>query len=271
MIIFEVLQYPFMQRALLGGLVLGLLMAYMGVFVVLRRVAFFGEGIAHASLTGIAIGILASYNPLLTAIGVAIIFAAAVFYLERKTTIHPDALIGILFPSLMSLGVVLLSLQKGYQPDLISFLFGNILTIKSSELVTMVVFSVLAVIFLTSLYRQIIFSAFDKEGAEIAGINTDLIDFIFYILLAITVVLGVKMLGIILVSALLVIPTSIGKLLARSFKNLTLISVAVAEVVIVGGIALSYLLDIPTGATIILFGATLFFAILFGKRLIGRV
>src|SRR3989344_1363069 len=113
MIIFELLQYPFMQRALLGGLVLGFLMAYMGVFVVLRRVAFFGEGIAHASLTGIAIGVLAAYNPLLTAIGVAIIFAAAGFYLERKTTIHPDALIGILFPSLMSLGVVLLSLQKG--------------------------------------------------------------------------------------------------------------------------------------------------------------
>lgn len=259
-----------MQRAIIGGLMLGLLLAFMGVFVILRRMAFFGDGVAHASLAGIAIGLLASYNPLVVAIIYSIILAAVIFYLERKTRLSSDVIIGILFTASMALGVVLISLKSGYQPELISFLFGNILAIEPSGLIIMSIFAVLVVIFLILFYRQIAFSTLDHDGARVAGINTEVLDFIFYIALAVAIVLGVKILGIILVSALLIIPASIGKLISKSFKNLIISSIAIAEVTILGGIIISYLMNLPTGAVIILFGTGLFFITLFAAKLVRQ-
>ncbi len=263
----EILQFPFMQRAILGGIILGLLLAFMGVFVILRRMAFFGDGVAHASLAGIAIGILASYNPLVVAIIFSIILAIVIFYLERKTKLSSDVIIGILFTASMALGVILISLKSGYQPELISFLFGNILAIQTSELIIMSIFAVLVVIFLIYFYRQIAFITFDEEGARVSGINTTILDLIFYIALAVAIVLGVKILGIILVSALLIIPASIAKLISKSFKGLVSTSIVVAEITILGGLVISYLMNLPTGAVIILFGTILFFLTLFTQKL----
>jgi len=264
----ELLQFPFMQRAIIGGIILGLLLAFMGVFVILRRMAFFGDGVAHASLAGIAIGLLASYNPLGTAIVFSIILAILIFYLERKSKLSSDVVIGILFTASMALGIILISLKSGYQPELISFLFGNILSIQNSELIIMSIFAVIVLAFLVYFYRQIAFITFDEEGAKVAGINTGVLDLIFYILLSIAIVLGVKILGIILVSALLIIPASIAKLIASSFKSLVITSIIAAEITILGGIIISYLLDLPTGAVIILFGTAIFFITLFVKKLI---
>ncbi|MBU0649360.1 metal ABC transporter permease [Patescibacteria group bacterium] len=265
----EILQYPFMQRAILGGMILALLLAFMGIFVILRRMAFFGDGIAHASLAGIAIGLLAAYNPLIVAIGFGVALAIVIFYLERKTTLSSDVIIGILFTASMALGVVLISLKNGYQPELISFLFGNILAIKTSELVLMSGFAILVMIFLIYFYRQIAYITFDREGARVSGVNTEVLDLIFYIALAVAIVLGVKILGIVLVSALLIIPASCGKLVAGSFKNLVMASVIFAEITVLGGIGTSYAFNLPTGAIIILFGTALFFLILFGRKLFG--
>ncbi|MFH1527946.1 MAG: metal ABC transporter permease [Bacteroidota bacterium] len=262
----EILQYPFMQRAIIGGLILGMMLAFMGVFVILRRMAFFGDGIAHASLAGIAIGILTSYNPLIIAIAFSVVLAILIFYLERKTTLSSDVIIGIFFTSSMALGIVLMSLKSGYQPELISFLFGNILAIQVSELIIMSVFAIMVLSFLIYFYRQITFIALDREGAKVAGINTGILDLIFYIALAIAVVLGVKILGIVLVSALLIIPASIGKLLVSSFKALIITSIVLAEITILGGLLLSYTLDLPAGGMIVLFGAALFFIALFTNK-----
>jgi zinc transport system permease protein len=118
---FEIIQYPFMQRALLAGIILGLLLAALGIFVILNRMAFFSDGIAHASLAGVAIGIFTSQNPLLTAIAFSILFAMLIYFLEKKLKLTSDTTIGIIFTSGMALGVLLMSLQKGYQPELISF------------------------------------------------------------------------------------------------------------------------------------------------------
>ena len=136
----EILQYPFMQRALIAGVVLALLLAVLGIFVILRKMSFWGDGIAHASLAGIAIGLFAGYNPLITAIIFAVIFALLVYFLERKTSLSSDVIIGILFTASMALGIVLINLKNTYQPDLLSFLFGNILAIKTGELYLMVIF-----------------------------------------------------------------------------------------------------------------------------------
>jgi zinc transport system permease protein len=264
---FDILQYPFMQRAILAGVVLAGLLAWMGVFVIMRRMSFFSDGIAHASLAGIAVGILAGTQPLATAIIFSIVFSLAIYILEKRTTLSSDAIIGMLFTSGMALGVVLISLKRGYQPDLVSFLFGNILAIKPVDLIIISLLSVLIIVFLFYNHKNITLMALDMDTAYLAGVKVNLLQITFYIILAVSVVLGLKILGIILVSALLIIPASTAKLLSRSFKGLIVQSICFSEAVVLVGIALSYFLDSPTGPVIVLVGTGLFFAVFSYKQL----
>jgi ABC-type Mn2+/Zn2+ transport system permease subunit len=264
---FEILQYSFMQRAIVAGLVLAALLAWLGTFVIMRKMSFFSDGIAHASLAGIAIGLLASVQPLTVAIVFSIVFALTIYYLERKTTLSSDAIIGMLFTAGMSLGVILISLKSGYQPDLMSFLFGNILAIRPMDIVLIISLSVLISAFLLSNHRQITLVALDPETAYLDGIRVNLLQILFYIILATSVVLGVKILGIILVSALLVIPASTAKLLSRSFRELIIRSIVISEIAMLIGIGLSYYLNVPTGPAIVLVGTIFFFIILFYKQI----
>ncbi len=249
---------PFMQRALMAGVALGLILPFLGVFVTLRRMSFFGDGIAHATLAGVAIGIIAGFSPFLAALGIGVLFGAAVYLLERKTNISSDALIGVLFTGSLALGIILISLQHGYQPELLSFLFGSILSVSSQDLGIILVFSAVIFVVLLTLLKQFTLLALDKETAWLYRVRIDLLDFLFYVLLCVTVVLGVKLLGIILVSALLIIPPTVAKMFAPSFKSLIFGSVIAGEVFIVVGLILSYLLDLPSGATIILVGVVAF-------------
>jgi len=254
----ELLSYPFVQRALLAGVFSGALLAILGIFVVLRKMAFFSDGIAHTALSGVAIALLVGQEPLLWAVVLGIVFAAAIFFLEKKTDISPDSLIGILFTSSLALGVVLMNFKAGYQPDLLSFLFGNILTIRSGELWAIIPASVLIGAFIMWNYRKYLLICLNKELAHLAGVRTDLYQFILYVLLAVASILAIKMFGIILVSALLIIPVSFGKLFARNARGLLAISIIFAELIVVGGIVLSLAFNLPTGAVIILTGTALF-------------
>ncbi len=263
----DILQYPFMQRAIIAGVVLAGLLAWLGVFVIMRKMSFFSDGIAHASLAGIAVGILASIHPLTTAIIFSIAFSLAIYFLEKKTNLSSDAIIGMLFTSGMALGVVLISLKAGYQPDLVSFLFGNILAIKSADLVVISALSAFIIVFLFYNHKSITLMALDVDTAYLDGVKVNLLQITFYIILAVSVVLGLKILGIILVSALLIIPASTAKLTSKSFKGLILQSVVVSEVIVLVGIALSYYLDSPTGPVIVLVGTAAFFAAFSFKQL----
>src|SRR5579863_3121890 len=218
--VLTMLQLPFMQRALMAGVALGLILPFLGVFVTLRRMSFFGDGIAHATLAGVAIGILAGVSPFIVALGIGALFGASVYLLERKTNISSDALIGVLFTGGLALGIVLISLQQGYQPELLSFLFGSILSVSAQDLVIILGASTLILLVLLMFLRQFTLLALEKETAWLYGVRTEPLDFFFYVLLSVTIVLGVKLLGIILVSALLIIPPTIAKMLAPSFKTL---------------------------------------------------
>jgi len=256
--LFEFLQYPFMQRALVAGILLGVLLAALGVFVTLRRMAFFGEGIAHASLAGIAIAILVGMNPLPIAMIWAVILALLIFILEQKTKLPIDTVIGIFFTSSMALGVVLMSFTTGFQPELLSFLFGSILSVSISDLWTIAIPTIVILIWLFSSQRQLTFLSLSEEQAIVSGIPVRLQTALLYIALAIATVLGVKILGIILVSALLIIPPAISRLHAKSFRSHMILAVLFSEVIIVLGLALSFLYDLPSGAVIVLVGAFLF-------------
>ncbi len=263
----EILQYPFMQRALIAGVILGAVLAYLGIFVVLRRMAFFSDGIAHASLAGVAIGIIASFNPLFTAIIFSIIIAIIIYFIEKKTTLSTDAVIGILFTFGMALGILLISLKSGYQPELMSFLFGNILAIKTSELIIIAAMSALIFIFLASQQKKLILMSLDREIAYVSGINPDIYRFFLYVFLSIATVLGIKILGVVLVSAILITPVSTAKLLSSSFKSLLALTLIISEIVVLAGLFISYYLNLPTGPAIVICGASVFFLSLFIKAI----
>ncbi len=254
----ELLSYPFVQRALLAGLFSGALLAILGIFVVLRKMAFFSDGIAHTALAGVAFALLVGQEPLLWAVLLGIIFAVSIFFLEKKTDIAPDSLIGILFTSSLAFGVVLMNFKTGYQPDLLSFLFGNILTIRTAELKLIIPASIVIGVFILTRYEKYLFICLNQELAYLAGIKTETYKLVLYIMLAVSSILAIKMFGIILVSALIIIPVSFGKLFARNAKSLLVISIIFVELIVVIGMILSLLFNLPTGAVIILTGTTFF-------------
>ena len=255
----EILTFPFMQRALIAGVIVGVLLAALGVFVVMRKMAFFGDGIAHASLAGIALGILVGIAPLPVAIAYAIAVALIIYALERSTALSSDTIIGILFTASMALGVVIMSVVPGFQPELISFLFGNILTITAGDIITIASFATAILFWLLVWRRELIYTTLDIDNATIAGVPTQLHTVLLYISLAISVVLGVKLLGIILVSALLIIPAATSRLLSGSFNSFFWTSIILSVLFVVLGLLLSFILDAPSGATIILVATALFF------------
>jgi zinc transport system permease protein len=254
----ELLQLPFMQRALVAGLVLGILLAYLGIFVTLRKMAFFSDGIAHAALAGAAIGLLTRFSPLVSALVFSMLLACLIYWLEKKSSLSSDAIIGILFTSGMALGIVLISLRQGYQPELIGYLFGNILAIRRQDLALIVVLAILIMAFIIGHKRKLTLLALDREMAYMAGVNPDFYQLLLYIMLAAALVLGIRVLGVILVSAILIIPVSTARLFSRSFKALTLWTAVIAESVMIGGLLLSYYLNLPSGAVIVLTGSTVF-------------
>jgi len=250
-----------MQRALVAGIIVGVLLAALGVYVVVRKMAFFGDGIAHASLAGIALGLLVGFAPLPVAVVYAVAVALAIYWFEQNTKLNSDTIIGIFFTASMALGVVLMSLIPGFQPELISFLFGNILSISTSDVVTV---SILAAIILTWLLifkKQLTYISLDKDSAKISGINTTLHNILFYVALAISVVLGVKILGIILVSALLLIPAATSRLLTSTFNGFFWTAIVASTLCVILGLLLSFFLNAPSGATIILVSTAAFFIV----------
>ncbi|MFH1253318.1 MAG: metal ABC transporter permease [Candidatus Uhrbacteria bacterium] len=254
----DLLTFPFLQRAIIAGLILGLLLACLGVYVTLKKMAFFGDGIAHASLAGIAIAILAGVTPMPVALVWSLLVAIFIFYLERKIKLSTDSLIGILFTASMALGVVLMRFTPGYQPDLVSYLFGSILSIQTFDLWITATLAAMILLWLFSSFRALTFLSLSEESAAVSGVKVWLHTLLLYISLAIATVLAVKMLGIVLVSALLIIPPAIGRILAQNFKQYFIFSIIAAEVTILAGLFFSLQFDLPSGASIVLTGTGLF-------------
>lgn len=254
----EILQFPFFQRALLAGVLLALLLAFYGTFVVLRRMSFFADGMAHASLAGIAVGILVAWNPLGTALVLAALAGYLVYLLERKLKLAGDTAIGIIFTAGMALGVVLLGLKSGYQPELMGFLFGNILSVARADLILIAAIGMLVLTFLVLNFRPLALLALDRESAVLSGVRIGLLDPLFYVLLSVSVVLGIKVLGIILVSALLITPVATAKVLATSLRQTIALAIILGELAVLLGLFASFWLNLPSGPSIVLVSAIIF-------------
>lgn len=252
------LSYGFIQRALIGGTLVAVACAVLGVFLILKRNAMFAHGLAHVVFAGVALGLFLQVVPLAIALGVAVIAALGMMKLKEKAGLYSDTAIGIFSSVGMAVGVILASLARSFNVDLFGYLFGEILAIEPYEIWLSAGLASIVLIIIVIYYHKFMYIAFDSESAKASGIKVERLDTIFILLTSITVVLGMKVVGLIFVSALVVIPAAAALQLAGSFKGAIILSACVGVISAVSGLFLAFSLDIPAAGTIVVFSFILF-------------
>lgn len=268
----NLLAYEFMQRAMLAGILVGVLCSFMSFFVVLKRLSFVGVGISHSAFGGVALGLFFGINPIFSGGIFATLTAWAIGLVSRRGDIQEDVSIGIFFSAAMAFGITVVGLTKGYYADVFSFLFGNILAVTTTDLWLLAGFGGLIILLLGFFFKELLFMCFDEELAKASGIPVVFLYYLLLTCLAVTVIVAVQVVGIILASALLVIPAATAAELTRNFRWMLGISMVTGILSSLGGLVLSYYFDLASGATIVLV-ASLFFmmALLLSPRRRNKV
>ena len=254
--------YTFMQRGLVASLLVGILCAVIGCYVVLRSMAFLGDALAHAILPGVAISFLLGGNLLVGALIAAVVVALGIGFFSRSGVVKEDTAIGILFAAALALGVALISSIRTYAVDLSHILFGNLLGVSSADLWLTGILAVVVLLTIVLLYRPFLVISFDPVLATTLRMPTSLLRYLMLVLLALTIVVSIQTVGIGLVAAMLVTPGATAYLLARRLPQMMLISALIGAVSSVTGLYLSYYLNIASGAAVVLV-ATFFFILAF--------
>jgi zinc transport system permease protein len=257
--------YGFFQRALLAGLFVAVACAILGLFMLLRKDAMIGHGLAHVTFGGVALGLFLNVLPLAAALVVAILASWAIVKLKEKAGLHGDTAIGIFSSVGMAVGIALATIAGRFNADLLSYLFGDILAIDRLEVGLSTALAALVIIVILANYHRLMYVTFDRESAKASGVKTARLNLILTVLTSVTVVLGMKVVGILLVTALLVIPAAAALLLARSFRQALLLSSLVASMSVIIGLLTAFYLDLPASATVVLL-SFLFFAVFFLLR-----
>ena len=259
---FELLSYKFFSNALLASLFTSINCGIIGTYIVTRRLVFISGGITHASFGGIGIGYFFGFNPIISAAVFAVFSALGIEFLSKKADVREDSLIGIFWSFGMALGIIFVFLAPGYAPNLMGYLFGSLLTVTPLDIRLMVVLTVIVTGFFIVFYKVILFISFDQEYAKTHNAPVQFINYALISLVAITIVLSIKVAGIILIISLLTIPQTIANLFTRNFINIMILSVLIAFFGAFAGLLLSYGLNIPSGASIIM---SLVFAFIIAK------
>ncbi|MCU0848791.1 MAG: metal ABC transporter permease [Spirochaetes bacterium] len=255
----ELLGMRFFTNALVMCLLLSFLFGTLSFFVVMRRMSFLGAGVSHAAFGGVAIGILLGIDPFYTSFVFCTLSAVLLGKLVKSGNISYDTGIGILFSFSMALGAIFIALKKKYTFDLMGYLFGNILGVTSFDMMVSLATTAVFIPFIFACMHKILFMTFDEEVAAVSGVRTGLLDTVMLIFLAAIIVISIKIVGIILISALVVLPASFGILLTKNYRRVIAAGIAYTLAIMVGGLLLSYYLDLPTGATIVSLGTAVYF------------
>jgi len=267
---FEILTYGFMQRAIISGIAIALLCSVVGLFLVLRRYSLFGDAVAHSAFGGIAAGLFIGVYPLWTAYIVSIASALVITRIKSSFQISGDASVAVLLSSGIAVGLILISLSGGFTVDILSFLFGSILLVSTEDTVLVLGMTGAILITILLLYRQLVYSTFNEEQAKVSGIPVEKLNYLIVFLAGITVVTSIQLVGILLISALFVIPNVTAIMYGKGFKQTAIISIIFALISVVGGIFLSYSLDITPSGTIVLLSIAIF-GITIGLRSLGII
>ena len=244
-------KYGFIQQAFLAAVLMSVTCGIIGTYIVSRRMVFISGGITHASFGGVGIGYYFGFSPLAGAAAFAVVAALTTEHLTRKKILRNDSIIAIMWSLGMALGIIFVYLTPGYAPNLMSFLFGSIITVTKSDLWLMLALAVIVIIFFTLFYRPILYIAFDEQFARTRRIPVMLLNYMIIILVALTIVLSIRIAGIILVLSILTIPPNISNIFTNRFSHIMVGSIIFGLLASSLGLFISYFLDIPSGATII--------------------
>ena len=258
MAIFHFLDYDFIQRAYFAGAFVAALCAVLGLLLVLRKLSLIGDGLSHVSFGAIAIGLFFGIYPFYVAIPAVILASFLILRLTEKAKIYGDAAIGIVSSVGIAGGVILASLSRGFNVDLFSYLFGNILAISNQEVWLSVGLSLLVLLVVVFLFNDLFATTFDEEYAKVSGIKTDRINLVLTFLVAVTVVLAIKVVGVMLVSALLILPAVTALQIVKGFKGAMITAAALSVFSVIIGVSISFFADLPAGASIVMVNFLLF-------------
>jgi zinc transport system permease protein len=263
----EFLRFGFVQRALIAGSFIALLCSTLGVFLVLRRFSLIGDGLAHATFGSVAVALFLHVSPLYVSIPIVMLCALGILRLTERFRLYGDAAIGVVSSLGIAVGVILSSMAGGFNVDLFSYLFGSILSISSAEVAMSIGLAVVAIIIVSLFYHDLVSITFDEDTARASGAPTALLNKLFVLLTAVTVVLSMKVVGIMLISALLILPAVTALQFARSFRATIAVAGLTAILSVLAGILISFYLDLPTGATIVIVNFAFFTLGLFYRRI----
>jgi len=256
------LSYSFMQRGLLASLMVGILCAVVGCYVVLRSMSFLGDALAHAILPGVAIAYLLQGNLVIGALVAAIIVALAIGFFSRQGSIKEDTAIGILFAAALSLGVALISSIKSYAVDLTHILFGNVLGVSTTDLMLIAVLGLIVLLVISLLYKEFLVVTFDPVLAATMRLPVEGLRNLILVLLALTIVVSLQTVGVGLVTAMLVTPSATAYLVTRRLPSMMMASALIGALSSLGGLYISFYLNVASGAAVVLM-ATFFFLVVF--------
>jgi len=260
---FEIFHYSFMIRAFLAGGVVGIIAPLIGVFLVAKRYSLMADSLAHVSLAGVALGILLGIYPVYTAIAVSLLAALFIERLRSQRHVSGELALAMFLSAGLAVAVVLISLGHGFTIDLLAYLFGSITTVTPQDVVVISILGTTILLLITLFYRQLVSLSFDEEAALVSGVHTSFLNTLLMVLTAVTVSVAMRIVGVLLIGALMVIPVVTATQLRRSFGKTILIAVGCSFISVLIGLFASFYLNLPAGGAIVVTSLGLFFVSLF--------
>ena len=248
----EIFEYDFMQRAFIAGVIIAILASVSGTFIVLKRYSMISETLAHSALVGVAVGLVAGYNPLWIAVVVAVLSAWLIEYLRSSFALYSDAILAILLSGSLAIAVIIVSLGGAFNNSLFSYLFGSILSVTYEDVVTIFIFGTLALALLLAFSKELYFISYDEEVAKTSGIKVVFLNYLLVTVVAIIIALSIQVVGSLLIGALMVIPTISALQFRVGFLPTIFISLFFAILSVLSGMVISFYFSLPSGATIVI-------------------
>ncbi len=263
----DIIQYGFMQRALISAITISIICSIVGLFLVLKRHSLFGDAIAHVVFGGITLGLFVGIYPLWTAYIVAILSAVGVNKLRESTKIPPDSSIAVLLTSGLAIGIILISISGGFTVNLYSFLFGNILLVSNDDVIVILITAAIVIPVIYIFYKKLVLIIFDEKQARVSGLNVTWINTLFIVLASITIIASIRLVGVLLISSLIVIPNITALMLGKGFKKTMFISCGISIFSVVFGIIISYYVNLPPSGTIVITMVSMFLVTIIAKNM----
>jgi len=262
----EIFQYNFMVRALLAGIIVGIVAPTIGTFLVSKRYSLMADSLAHISLAGVAVGLIAGIYPVYTAIAASVGAALIIEKLRTDKNVSGEVALAMFLSGGLAIAIVLIGIAKGFNVDLFSYLFGSITTVRETDIWVILALGIATIFITYFFYEELLYISFDEEAAKVSGIPTKLTNLILVVLTAVTVSLSMRIVGVLLIGALMVIPVVAAMQVARSFKNTIIWAISFSIFSVIGGLILSFYLNLAAGGTIVVLSLLIFAAVSFLKK-----